>query len=93
MSAQVNRRYPIQQDQDPMKPSEAFALIVRVFGLGLLIYAVWVLAYGIAFGFGLMEERSLGIGPYFLSGVVFLLLSIYLLRGAPHLVRFSYPEQ
>lgn len=76
-----------------MKPSEAFALIIRVFGLGLLIYALWVLAYGIAFGFGLMDARGVGIAPYFLSGAVFLLLSIYLLRGAPHLVRFSYPEQ
>jgi hypothetical protein len=40
-----------------------------------------------------MEARGVGIAPYFLSGAVFLLLSIYLLRGAPHLVRFSYPEQ
>jgi len=33
--------------------------------------------------------------PFFLilREIVWLLVSIYLLRGAPHIVRFAYPER
>ena len=75
-----------------MSPSNVFGIIVRVFGLSLLIYSVWYLSYGVAIGFALIDQQRTSIGPYFLSGGVFLILSLYLLRGAPHVIRFSYPS-
>ncbi len=76
-----------------MKPVHVFGIIVRVFGLSLLIYSVWYLVYGIATTLGLPEQGK-GFGAaYFINGVTFLLLSLYLLRGAPHVLRFSYPDE
>ena len=76
-----------------MRPAQIFGIIVRVFGLSLLIYSVWYLVYGVATALGLPEQQSGFKAAYFISGVTFLLLSLYLLRGAPHILRFSYPEE
>ncbi len=76
-----------------MRPAQVFGIIVRVFGLSLFIYSVWYLVYGFATLLGLPEAHS-GYGiAYFISGVTFLVLSLYLLRGAPHILRFSYPNE
>jgi len=42
--------------------------------------------------FGLSGQQT-GKAIYFLSGITFLALSLYLLRGAPHIMKFSYPEE
>jgi hypothetical protein len=75
-----------------MKPREIFGLIVRVFGLSLFFYAIWYLIFGIATVMGLLEEMP-GYGlSYFLTGLFFLGFGLYLLRGAPGLMRYSYPD-
>ena len=76
-----------------MRPAQVFGIIVREFMLVLFIYSVWYLVYGIATLLGLPEQQSGFRVGYFLSGVTFLLLSLYLLQGAPHILRFSYPEE
>jgi hypothetical protein len=75
-----------------MRPVEVFGIVVRVFGLLLLIYALWYLVYGISVLSGLSEEAGGYRISYFISGIMFLVLALYLLRGAPHILRFSYPE-
>jgi hypothetical protein len=75
-----------------MKPVEVFGIVIRVFGLSLFIYALWYLVYGVSTVLGLGEQAGGYRVSYFISGITFLLLSLYLLRGAPHLVRFSYAE-
>lgn len=66
-----------------MKPSEIFALVVRIVGLVSLVY---------------MLSSSLlliGLGlPWMLvvKTMVWFLVSLWLLRGAPQLVRFAYPN-
>ncbi len=75
-----------------MTPSQIFGIIIRVFGLTMSIYAVWYLVYGIATSLGLPEDMPGYRIGYFISGGTFLVLGLYLLRGAPGLVRFSYPN-
>ena len=74
-----------------MTPSQIFGIVIRVFGLTMSLFAVWYFVYGIATSLGLPEDMP-GYGiAYYISGGTFLLLGLYLLRGAPGLLRFSYP--
>jgi hypothetical protein len=66
-----------------MKSREVFGLAIRISGLFCLLY---LLTTGILFvGFA---------GSFFLlaKAVAILALSIWLLRGAPQLVRFAYRD-
>jgi hypothetical protein len=85
--------HPFAVEGGPMRPVEVFGIIVRVFGLSLLVYALWYLVYGVSTLLGLGETAGGYRLSYFISGFTFLILALYLLRGAPHIVRFSYPEQ
>ncbi len=76
-----------------MKPIQVFGIIVRVFGLSLFIYSIWYLVLGVALGLGLPEPQSGFMVNYFINGLTFFFLSLYLLRGAPHILRFSYPRE
>jgi len=77
-----------------MKPSQVFGIIIRTIGLSLLVYSVWYLVYGIATVAGGFPETHVGYkAAYFLSGITFLIVSLYFLRGAPHILRFSYPDE
>lgn len=76
-----------------MKPVQIFGIIVRAFGLGLAVYAIWYLTYGISIVLGLPEQRIGSRASYFISGITFLILALYFLRGAPHVLRFCYPGQ
>lgn len=76
-----------------MTPCDIFGIIVRTFGLSLVIYAIWYLVYGIATMAGLPEEAP-GYGvAFFISGGTYLTMGSYLLRGAPGVIRFAYPKQ
>ena len=74
-----------------MKPRNIFGIIVRTFGLSLFIYAVWYLVYGLATLAGLPEDSPGHMIGCFVTGGVYLLIGLYLLRGAPLLINFSYP--
>ena len=76
-----------------MTPSKIFGIIVRTFGLSLLIYAIWYLVYGIATIAGLPEDQPGYMIGYFLTGGVYLIIGLYLLRGAPFLIKFAYPPE
>lgn len=76
-----------------MNPSQVFGIVIRVYGLTISSYAVWYLVYGIATSLGLPEDMPGDKIGYFISGSTFLALGLYFLRGAPGLVRFSYPTR
>jgi hypothetical protein len=66
-----------------MKPPELFAVAVRVAGLVSLLYliATSVMFFGVGLPWALVVKS-----------ILWLLLSLWLLRGAPQLVRFAYPR-
>lgn len=74
-----------------MTPRDIFGIVVRTFGLSLFIYAIWYLAYGVATVAGLPEEGPGYMIGYFITGGIYFIIGLYLLRGAPFLIRFSYP--
>jgi hypothetical protein len=76
-----------------MTPTKVFGVVVRGAGLGLLIYAVWYLLYGMVTILGMKGTQADWIAAYFLSGGFFFVVSLYLLRGAKRLVRFCYPKE
>jgi preprotein translocase subunit SecF len=73
-----------------MRPSEIFGLIIRVFGLVLLSFSLWFLVAALFVLVGVKGPHN--FSSYFFAGIVTAIFSTYLLRGAPHLVRFSYPK-
>jgi hypothetical protein len=75
-----------------MSPAKVFGIIVRTVGLFLLVYAIWYIIYGVAAVLGLQTPPNYKIG-YFLSGFVFLAISLYFLRGAQALLKFCYPAE
>ena len=66
-----------------MKPRNLFALAVRIAGLVSLLY---MLANAVIF-FG----AGIRLVPI-VKAIVWLALTLWLLRGAPQLVRFAYPD-
>jgi hypothetical protein len=77
-----------------MKPAEIFGIVVRVFGLSLLFYALWYLVYGVSSIVGAVAGCAESYqAAYFISGFFFLIVAVYLLRGAPQIVRFAYPPE
>ena len=70
-----------------MKSKEIFALILRVIGVLGIISVVRHLMDDLTVGF---EPLS---GIYFGRKMVYLLLGLYFIWGAPHLVKFAYSGQ
>ena len=76
-----------------MTPTKGFGVVVRSVGLMLLVYSVWYLLYGAATILGMEGTQTEWRTGYFVSGGFLLSVSLYLLRGARHLVRFCYPKE
>ena len=66
-----------------MKPHEMFGVAVRIVGLVSLIY---MLASSVLFLAASLPWL------FIVKLIVWLMLSLWLLRGAPALVRFAYPN-
>lgn len=66
-----------------MKASELFGVAVRTVGLISLLYMIGgsFLLFGGSMAFGFLVRQ-----------ILWAALSIYLLRGAPHVVRFAYGD-
>ncbi len=65
-----------------MKPHDIFALVVRIAGLFSLIY---FFESGALFAFDIAWI-------FVVRGILWIAFSLWLLRGAPLLVRFAYPQ-
>lgn len=75
-----------------MKPKDCFGVLIRTTGVILAVYALWCLAYAAALGLGLPEETPHEHLDNLISAALAMMVALYLIRGAPHLVRFAYPK-
>jgi hypothetical protein len=75
-----------------MKAKEIFGLILRVVGLFSLLYGGFYLLSCLYILAGSPAREGFGVPQYFLAGVVYVLVGLYFLRGAPHLFRFAYGQ-
>ena len=76
-----------------MKPRDIFGLIVRSFGLGIFLFGMWYLLSALSDLAGIDTPRDKDeMRAFFPIGAACVLVAVYFLRGAPHLVRFCYPE-
>jgi hypothetical protein len=76
-----------------MTGKDLFGVILRVAGLILSAYALWYLWFALLALGGMTPPKDVRIASYWAFGVPALLVGIYFLRGAPHILRFSYPER
>lgn len=75
------RSNALHNPKTKMKASELFGVAVRTVGLVSLIYMLGgaLVLFGVRMSFGFVVKELL-----------WLALSLYLLRGAPHVIRFAY---
>jgi hypothetical protein len=72
-----------------VEPKELFGVVVRTVGLMISISGLWYLGYAVAQATGLSEE-TYPTGDYVISGAPFTALGVFLLLGAPFVVRIAY---
>ena len=75
-----------------MTPKDAFGVVVRVLGMVGLYYGVYGLISAL---YMVLFPKSLNAafpGWYVFSGFAYVGISLYLVRGAPGLLRFAYPH-
>ncbi len=76
-----------------MTGRDLFGVVVRVAGLVLVMYALWNLWFAFFQLVGMAGPKDFNLAWYFAFGVPALVVGLYFLRGAPHLLRFSYPDR
>jgi hypothetical protein len=72
-----------------MKPRDCFGIVVRTIGLLMLFVSGFYLMSGVA----ILETQSPAEwhwSAYLVYGVALFSIGLYMIRGAPHLVRFAY---
>lgn len=74
-----------------MASKELFVTGVRLLGVWQLLQVIdyAVAAFDLTVGF--YVERNLSVQSYYTHGSTHLVVGLYLLGGAPHIVRFFYP--
>jgi len=75
-----------------MNSRDVFGIIIRTFGLCLVLYAVWFFFSATVIHFNLTKAGETEAFEFFAVGTLFLGVGLYLLRGAPEIMGFSYPE-
>ena len=73
-----------------MRPPEVFGIVIRSFGLTITLYSIWLLLSSISLSLAGLGEGTAG---FVITQIAALVLGIYFLRGAPVVVRFSYPGE
>ncbi len=76
-----------------MKSEEWFAFAVRVVGLVVALYGLGYLLDSLLFRLGYFNYPDSSPGWYVIVGVFQFVVGLYLLRGAPVVVNFAYPEE
>jgi len=75
-----------------MKPKHAFGVAVRIIGLITIMVGIYyliddcILALAVGLGGSYMSWR------FFVVAAVLILVGLYFLRGAPHIIRFAYRD-
>jgi len=67
-----------------MKAKDVFGLVIRMLGV---VGVLWGCSYLVG-----VHPEGYTLYHYLVAGVVTLALGLYFLRGAPHIVRFAYPD-
>jgi hypothetical protein len=82
-----------RQKPFPMRPQDYFGLIVRTFGLLSLVLGLIYMYDAAAAILGISAERIReGWTSYLVMGAIMLSVALYLLRGAPALMRYAYRD-
>jgi len=76
-----------------MKPRDCFGVVVRTVGLLLMLFSLFYFYGAVAASVSPALGRG-GTPVYYIGiGVVMMFVGLYLLRGAPHLLRFAYGKE
>jgi hypothetical protein len=82
-----------------MKARDVFGLMVRLIGLGVLLYSLWYLVFAIASSLKLLcsttHDGDTGVSyalEYYAFGVLVFIIGMLILRFSREMVRFSYPK-
>ena len=77
-----------------MKPQDCFGVVIRTIGLLGILMAIFYAfsAIYIAIDPSYSKPHS-APKTYIIISLVFALVSLYLLRGATHLIQFCYPKK
>ena len=70
-----------------------FALALRILGAVFTARGLWYLADSLLGPLGYFGTVRTSFAYYFIIGLTHCVVGLYLLRGAPFLVRFAYPPQ
>ena len=76
-----------------MRVEEWFALAVRVIGVVITLYGIGYLLDSLLFRLGYFNFPESSPAYYAAAGLSYVFAGMYLIRGAPHVVRFAYPEE
>jgi hypothetical protein len=74
-----------------MRVEEWFALAIRVIGVAVFLYGIGYLLDSSLFHLGYFNYPESSPGYYVIAGIAYGVAGLYLIRGAPHIVRFAYP--
>lgn len=73
-----------------MSREQWFGLALRIVGAIVCLYGVGYLVDGVLFHLGYFNYPDSSVNYYIVVGLLYCGVGVYLLRGAPHVVRFAY---
>ena len=76
-----------------MKPRDLFGVVIRSIGVLVLVGGVFYLYSAVVATLEPGKPYASSPLSYIGASVISLLVSVYFLRGAPHLVRFAYGRE
>jgi len=76
-----------------MRAEEWFALAVRVVGVLIFLYGLGYLLDSFLFRLGYFNYPESSPAYYVVAGISYGVVGLYLMRGAPQIVRFAYPVE
>lgn len=75
-----------------MTPRDCFGVVVRTVGLLTLLFGFYDLLCSVYILLTPGRHHNAAFPVYSVYGLIFIVVSLFLLRGAPRLVQFCYPD-
>ena len=75
-----------------MQAEDYFRLGIRLFGVLVLYWSLQMLLDSGLFHLGYFRVQDSSAGYYLICGIAEVIGAVYLIYGAPLLVRFAYPQ-
>ena len=76
-----------------MRVEEWFSLALKVIGVVIFLYGSGYLLDGSLFHLGYFNYPESSPGYYGAAGLAYVIVGLYLMRGASSIVRFAYPPE